>query len=264
MGLASRRAQYIIGAMTTRILSSRALRLVLALVIVALLLASRAPIFVPSIALVGVALAWLLVPGDRRWFVPASLVVVAAGFVWPFFAGVRYQLGDGSQLMVQRLTGAVQVLPPNRERTSTDWYRFHPNGWVALTPILRPSLLGYLGLSRPKRTRTVAADTFAVVVPPVPDSLAVSGGCLQMSGGTWVRCPDIEYLPPIWPGQRVVTKDTIAADRLRDGRCDWGRSMLKLPPTNLASTIGERHPKTCRAVVYNITMGWIPPREAHQ
>ena len=72
--------------------------------------------------------------------------------------------------------------------------------------------------------------------------------------------PDVEYVPPLWPGQRVVSKDTITLDRLPDGRCYWGSVTMKSPPNGLAATIGERHYKTCRAVVYNITMPPNPPR----
>jgi hypothetical protein len=246
--------------MTTRILSSRALRLVLALVIVGLLVASRA-MFVPSIALVGFALAWLLVPGDRRWFVPASLLVVAAGFFLLFFGTVRYPLGDGSEIMVHRLTGAVDILPPNRVRTNPlhEWNRLHPGrGWVRLKPSRRPSLFASLGIRRPKPEQP-ASDSVAVGIPPVPSELAAKGGCLNLSGGRWVPCPDIEYLPPIWPGQTVISKDTIAVDRLPDGRCHWESLTLKVPTDlGLLATIGERHPKTCRAVVYNVdkTPGW--------
>ena len=128
-------------------------------------------------------------------------------------------------------------------------------------PVLRPSLLGYLGITRAKRTP--AADSVAVAVPPVPPDMAVNGGCIRSTnGGKWVPCPDVEYLP-IWPGQHVVSKDTIAVDRLPGGRCAWESSTMKAPPNGLAATIGERHPKTCRAVVYDIeinTPPWIPPQ----
>ena len=250
--------------MTTRVLSLRALRLVVASVLVVALVASKA-IFVPSFALVTVALAWLVVPGDRRWFVPASLLVLVPAFLWPFYATVRYPLGDGSEISVHRLTGAVDILPPNRVRTNPlhEWNRLHPGqGWVRLKPRPRPSLLASLGwfpgIRRPKPERP-ASDSTAVGIPEVPRELAVKGGCLNLIGGQWVPCPDIEYLRPIWPGQTVVSKDTIAVDRLPDGRCDWDSSMLKVPPDlGLLATIGERHPKTCRAVVYNVdrTPGW--------
>jgi len=249
--------------MTTRILSFRALRLALASFIVGALAFAFPFAFVTWLGVVGLALAWLVVPGDRRWFVPASLVLATAAFFWPMFATVRYPLGDGSEILVGRLTGRVDMLPPNRFRTTTDWYRLHPEGWVRLTPSpsSRPSLLAYLGFTRSTPRKSVAADTFAVGIPPVPPDLAVKGGCLSLSGRTWVPCPDVEYLP-IWHGQRVVSKDTIAVDRLPDGRCSWGSSTLKAPPNNLAAMIGERHPKTCRAVVYDIDMvtpPWTPP-----
>ena len=191
--------------MTTRILSFRALRLVVASLLVGLLVASKA-MFVPRLLLVGFALAWLVVPGDRRWFVPGSLLVVAAGFFWPLATRVKYQLGDGSQLVVNRLTGAVDMLPPNRVRTNplVGWYRLHPSGWVRLTPVPRPSLLLYLGITRSSSPpRAVASDSAAFAIPPVPPDLAVKGGCLSLSGGGWVPCatPPPAPPPPPWRPQ---------------------------------------------------------------
>lgn len=109
--------------MTTRILSFRVLRLALAAFIVgALVFGFPFPVFISWLGVVGFALAWLVVPGDRRWFVPVSLVLAAAAFFWPLFRTFRYQLGDGSSIAVNRLTGEAQVLPPNNFRTTTDWY----------------------------------------------------------------------------------------------------------------------------------------------
>ena len=190
--------------MTTRILAPRTARLVVASLIVVLLVATKA-VLMPLLALVAVALAWLVVPGDRRWFVPASLLVVVAGFFWPLYASVRYQLADGSQLMVRRLTGEVVMLPPNKVRTDRflEWRRLHPTGWVRLTPIPRPSLLAMFGITRPSSPpRAVASDSAAVgfrnpgpidstgiaaAVPPAPADLSLRGGCFI--DNRWEPCP---------------------------------------------------------------------------
>ena len=193
--------------MTTRILAPRTARLVVASLIVVLLVATKA-VLMPLLALVAVALAWLVVPGDRRWFVPASLLVVVAGFFWPLYASVRYRLADGSQLMVRRLTGEVVMLPPNKVRTDRflEWYRLHPDGWVRLTPIPRPSLLAMFGITRPSsppRAVRISGDSIAVgfpgrplpvdstgiaaAVPPAPADLSLRGGCFI--DNRWVPCP---------------------------------------------------------------------------
>lgn len=135
------------------------------------------------------------------------------------------------------------------------------SGWVQLTPTPRGSLLAYLGIKRRPAARALSADTFAAAIPAPP--FMPNGGCIRSTnGGKWEPCPDFER-SPLWPGQRVVWKDTIAVDRLPDGRCDWDNSTMKAPAKNLAAMIGERQLRTCRAVVYQIDMvtpPWLPPR----
>jgi len=138
--------------MTTRFLSSRALRLTVASLLVIGVVCVLPPFL--RFLLVGFALAWFIVPGDRRWFVPASLLLLAAWHIWPR-PSVQYVIGD-RQIIVHRLTGKVDVA-------------VRGEGWRPATPVPPLPTLEYLGITGPRnppRHPLAAADTFAAAVVP--------------------------------------------------------------------------------------------------
>jgi hypothetical protein len=95
--------------MTTRILSPRAARLAVAsLLVMELLYLWPAPAARPLIGLSLLALAWFIVPGDRRWFIPATIAAAFAVVIWPR-AVVVYDLPTHDKIIVNRLTGRVEL-----------------------------------------------------------------------------------------------------------------------------------------------------------
>jgi hypothetical protein len=157
--------------MTTRILSPRAVRVAVAsLLVLELLYVWPAPAMRPLIGLSLVALAWFIVPGDRRWFIPATVLATLAVAIWPTTL-VVYDLPNHSKIIVHRITGRVELTGQAPDP-------------VPLTP--HPTPLGYF-LEGLHATRTPAADTVMAAVPaPREDRI--------------IQAPQIRSTMPVYPG----------------------------------------------------------------
>jgi hypothetical protein len=93
-------------------------------------------------------LAWFIVPGDRRWFVPASLVVCLVAASWPQLTLVRYQIGE-HYLVVHRLTGRVDLMDARAR-----------DGWLHPTPLPGPPVRHF-----EHRPPSLAADSVVAATP---------------------------------------------------------------------------------------------------
>jgi hypothetical protein len=113
---------------TTRILTTtRYLRIVVAAILVygsTLFLSSLTAMIVATILLVG--LAWFIVPMDRRWFVPLTVLAGFWFWVWPR-PTVMYDINGGRQkIIVHRLTGHVELTGIQRDPVPLKPYRPPP------------------------------------------------------------------------------------------------------------------------------------------